>query len=505
MLESRLAVERASRLGWICAFGALLLFLVLAVWFSFTRGPWWDEGLFADVAINFRNSGHLRSSVLAPYSFDNMPAVDRYMYWQLPGYLISLGAWFRLAPVSVQWMRLFSVLWGCVFAGAWFLFVRSVSRNETLALLVASVVVLDYSCVAAASDGRMDMMCAALGQAALAAYVVFRASHRNWAALLAGTFGAASLFSHPMGAIPNACLAIVLLADRRKWRSSTVALFLLPYFTAAALWLSYIMQAPQTFLAQAKNVSGYRVGGVLFVVGNIINDFQARYLQFYFAPHSGWHKLKVFSLLFGLVGLIALVATRKARAEPLTKRLMAFMFIAYLGIAVLDDLKYPYYFVYITPILSASGAIWLYKVFSDGGVSRWIGSALLAAYVMATIAGAGYYIRRNDFANEYKPVAATVRRLVKPGDVIMGASELGFSLGFGPPLIDDCSFGFTSGVQPEIIIEYPACRLPGYSTFIFDWSRKKLATEYHPVLEKGGYTVYVRNGDLPRPGKTAPD
>jgi len=269
--------------------------------------------------------------------------------------------------------------------------------------------------------------------------------------------------------------------------------FFIPYLTDAALWLSYIMQDPQTFLAQAKNVSAYRVGGVLFVLGNILNVFQDRYLQFYFAPNSGLHKLKIFSLLFGLFGLIALVSNRTTRAEPLTKILLAFTFIAYLGIAVLDDLKYPYYFVYVTPILSTCGSIWLYKAFSEGGISRWIGSALLAAYVMATIAGAGYYIHRNDFASEYKPVVATVRRLVKPGEVIMGASELGFSLGFGPPLIDDCSLGFTSGVQPEIIVEYPACRLPGYSIFIFDWSRKKLATEYYPVLEKGGYAVYLQN------------
>lgn len=60
-------------------------------------------------------------------------------------------------------MRMFSVLWAGVYLCSWFLFVRALSRSETLALFITSVVAFDYSCLAAASDGRMEMMCAALG------------------------------------------------------------------------------------------------------------------------------------------------------------------------------------------------------------------------------------------------------------------------------------------------------------------------------------------------------
>jgi hypothetical protein len=486
-------VQRASRIAWLSAAGALVLFLFLIVSLSLTRCPWWDEGLFADVAVNFRDSGHLRSSVLAPFSFDNMPEVDRYMFWQLPAYTMSLGTWFRLVPVSPVWMRMFSALWGCLFIGSWFLFVRTVSRNETLALLIASVVALDFSTLSASSNGRMDIMCAAFGSAALAAFTSLRDSNGIWADLSAGLLGATSLLCHPMGLVTNGLLIIFLVLYRRSLRWRDLSIIACPYLIGGALCLHRILEAPQIFLVQARAASGYRVGGLAFMLSNIASDFRDRYLQFYFAPHSGTHKLKIFSLLFGVAGLLILLLDRKLRATVLSRFLMLSACLAYLGVALLDNLRYPHYFVYVTPVLSACGAVWLYDSFQHSGFSRWIGSGLFLAFCLADIAGCAYYIHRNDFANEYKPVVAKVESLLGRDDIVMGPSELGFALGFGPPLIDDCTLGFTSGKQPRVYVLYPACRIPGYTSFIWDWSRKKLASDYHPVLERGGYTVYLRN------------
>jgi hypothetical protein len=486
-------VQRASGIAWLSAAAASVLFLVLIVSLSLTRGPWWDEGLFADVAVNFRDWGHLRSSVLAPFSFDNMPEVDRYMFWQLPAYPISLGTWFRLVPVSPVWMRMFSALWGCLFVGSWFLFVRTVSRNETLALLIASVVALDFSTLSASSNGRMDMMCAALGWIALAAYASLRYANAIWADISVGLFGAASLLCHPMGFVTNGFLIIFLVLYRRSLHWRDLSIIACPYLIGGALCLHRISEAPQIFLAQARAAASYRVGGLAFLLSNIASDFRDRYLQFYFAPHSGTHKLKVFSLLFGVAGILILLLDRKVRATLLSRFLMLSACLAYLGVALLDDLKYPHYFVYVTPILSACGAVWLCDSFRGRRFSRWIGSGLFLAFCLANIAGCAYYIHRNDFANEYKPVVAKIESLLGPGDIVMGPSELGFALGFGPPLIDDCTLGFTSGKQPRIYVLYPACRIPGYTSFIWDWSRKRLASDYHPVLERGGYTVYLRN------------
>jgi hypothetical protein len=486
--------QRARGLVWACASASLILFLALSIWFSLARGPWWDEGLFADVAINFCRSGHLRSSVLAPYSFNNMPAVDRYCYWQLPSYLVSLGLWFRILPATVEWMRIFSVFWGCIFIACWFLFVRALTRNETLALLVASVVALDFSCIAASSNGRMDMMCAALGQAALAAYVCLRDSHPRQALGLAGILGASSLFCHPMGAATNAWLLALLLTDRHRLRRWMLWPAVLPYVIAGGACLFYILQAPKIFLAQAKDVSSYRVGGIAFMFANLLNDIRDRYLQFYFAPHSGSHKLKVFCLLFGVAGLLAIALNKKLRSEKLARLLVSLALVSYAGVALIDDLKYPYYFVYVTPILSACGAVWLYYTFQIHSSFRWIASGLLGAFVAATAGATAFFIRRNEFATEYRPAAAMVRQALRPGEIVMGPSELGFALGFGPPLVDDCYLGFRSGIRPQIYVMYSSCTVAAFSAVPWEWSRKVLAADYHRVFANAAYGIYLRNG-----------
>ena len=195
--------EPASRAQWLLAGGALLLFLALSIGQSLTRCPWWDEGMLADPAMTFRNFGHLGSSVLDPQGWVYLPGVHQYTYWQFPLYLMTLGTWFRFVPATVVWMRLFSLLWGCVFVVSWFVLVRSLSRKEALAMLVASVVALDYTCLIAASNGRTEMMCAGLGLAGLACYARFRESNWSLAVILAAWPTAAALFCHPLGAVAS--------------------------------------------------------------------------------------------------------------------------------------------------------------------------------------------------------------------------------------------------------------------------------------------------------------
>ena len=166
----------------------MLVFLALGIAQSLTLSPWMDEGMFADVAFSFRNFGHLGSSVLDPYGYQELPGVHQYTYWQFPLYFMGLGIWFRIFPATVVWMRLFSVAWGYVFLASWFVIVRSLSRKDSLALLVASLIGLDYAVLVTASNGRMDMMCAALGLAGLASYFWFRDSNWSVGVVLAACF-----------------------------------------------------------------------------------------------------------------------------------------------------------------------------------------------------------------------------------------------------------------------------------------------------------------------------
>src|SRR5205085_1440047 len=71
--------------------------------------------------------------------------------------------------------------------------------------------------VDAGSDGRMDMMSAALGFAGLAAYLMLRERNPVTAALAGHALCAASVFTHPNGMFAAASLMFCTLwLDRRK-------------------------------------------------------------------------------------------------------------------------------------------------------------------------------------------------------------------------------------------------------------------------------------------------
>jgi hypothetical protein len=493
------AVDRVSRRDRVVAFSFLLVFFALVIGYSFTRAPWWDEGLFADVAVSFRRFGRLGSSVLAPHSYLFLPGIERYTYWQFPLYLVSLGSWFRVAPIAVQSMRLFSVLWSCVYLAGWFLFTRALTRDERLSLFVTVVVVFDYSCVSSASNGRMEMMCAALGQAALATYVCLRERDRKAAFLTAGFFGASSFFCHPMGAVTNALLAVLIISDWRLVSFLDLLRLTIPYFFGGALCFCYVLQAPQIFLAQTKAASGYRVGGPALLLKNVANDIYTRYFTFYFGHLSGPDRLKACTLLFGLVGLIAVAFNRRLRSASYGRLLLVFSGVAYVGVACVDDMKFPYYLVYVTPLFSACGAFWVYDSFGRDGkpFQRLIAGMLLIASVGATIGAFARAIYRNDLANVYKPAVATIRRALNPKEYVIGPSQLAFAFGFGPPLVDDCYLGYASGIKPEVYVMHDSCGPPPVgSERPWDWSRMILATRYQLVFENQMYKVFFRK-DVP--------
>jgi hypothetical protein len=496
----------ASRAHWVAAGGAMLLFVGLSIGLSLTRSPWWDEGLFADIALNFRNFGHLGSSVLAPYGFMEWPGVHQYTYWQCPLYLIALGSWFRLAPVTVVWMRLFSVMWGCIFVVSWFVLVKALSRNESLALLVASVIALGYESVVKASYGRMDMMCAALGLAGLASYFWYRDSHWARGVILASWFGAASLFCHPVGAVMNVAIAAMVLWDWRRIRLSILVGASLPYLIGISFYLLYIQRAPDIFLAQSRAAWGYRVSGFSATLRNVLNDANQRYIRYYYGAYTGFFKLKSAALVFLAIGVVGLLADRNLRAQPVAKRLLVLAFIAYVGLAVVDNEKYVNYLIFTVPFLTACAAVWVHGRWHGGSLGRSLASVLLGAYVLVTICAVGYRIHANSYRNSYKPVVALVQRSLPPGGLVMGGSELGFALGFGPPLIDDRYLGFFSGETPEVFVVNgyygPHWARTPRLKLAWEFSRRKLRSQYYLIFDNKEYSIYVRN-DVPAPPHSA--
>ena len=490
------AIVSASRAAWVCAGGVMLVFLALTVAQSLTQCPWMDEGMFADVAFSFRNFGHLGSSVLDPYGYQELPGVHQYTYWQFPLYFMALGAWLRLVPATVVWMRLFSVAWGYILIASWFVIARSLGRKDALALLVASLVGLDYAVLVTASNGRMDMMCAALGLAGLASYFWFRNAHWSIGIVLAALFGATSLFTHPMGAVMNVAIAAMVLLDWRRIKLGAIVAASVPYLIGITCYLFYIHQAPDLFHAQITAASQYRTSGLQTIIRNIFNDVSQRYLRYYFTAYTGISKLKIAALIFPVCGLIGLLADRDLRSQLLSKRLLALLVISYIGVAVVDNQKFGNYLVFSLPVVTACAAVWLYARWPEGGRRRLLAFCVLAISVAATLAGVGYKISRNEYHNLYDPAVAAARAALPAGGTIMGGSELGFALGFSPPLVDDRYLGFFSGKTPEVFVindHYGPMRSSPRLTSAWESSRVMLQDQYHLVFKNNVYSIYVRN------------
>ena len=365
---------------------------------------------------------------------------------------------------------------------------------------MASLIALDYAVLVTASNGRMDMMCAALGMAGLASYFWYRDSNWSLGVVLAAFFGAASLFTHPMGAVMNAAIAAMVLVDWRRIRWGAIVAATVPYLIGIACCLYYINQAPELFHAQSTAASQYRVSGLGANLYNILNDVTGRYLRYYFTAYTGISKSKVVALIFPVCGLVGLLVDPNLRSKLIAKRLLLLLVVTYVGVAVVDNQKFGNYLVFSLPVVTACAAVWLYGRWRLGGGSRLLACTLLAVSVAATLAGIGYKISRNEYRNLYDPTVAAARAALPPGGTLMGGSELGFALGFGPPLVDDRYLGFFSGTLPEVFVindHYGPMRSSPRLTSAWESSRVTLREQYHQVFRNNIYSIYVRNDVTP--------
>ena len=496
MASVSVPVKPSISLYRLIASAAIVVALFLTIGYIVTRSPWWDEGLFADVALNFRNHGHFGSSALDPNGYLPWPGVHRYTYWQFPLYLLALGTWFHLVPATAQWMRVFSLVWAVVFIASWFVLVRAWSRDERLALFVASVLSLDYTVISAASDGRMEMMCVALGYAGLAGYSYLR--ERNWtAAICAGSiFAAGSFFCHPIGAVMTACLAGLVLLDWREIRLPRLWIACIPYLLGALLWAWYILQAPTIFCAQYHAATSYRVRTLFSVLKSIFMDAYNRYWVNFFVTQAGINRLRVIIPIFAIIGTIALAIDPALRRQALGRRLLLLAFISYIGIAAIDNQGFPFYMVYSLPVLTGCGAVWVYARWQQTGVRKLLPALSLSLSLGVVVGGFTLKEARDDYRTAFQPAVAAALAHRQPGGLIMGGSELGFPLGFDSgKLIDDRYLGYFSGLTPDVYVESQYYHsMPGPElTRAWNASRQRLRNGYHVVFQNQDYLIYARN------------
>jgi len=211
---------------------------------------------------------------------------------------------------------------------------------------------------------------------------------------------------------------------------------------------------------------------------NVSNDAYWRYFHLYYSGQTGIKKLQILTLIFPVVGMLCFLTDRNLRSQPLGKRLLLLACIGYMGVAALDTRKCGNYLVFFVLVLTACGAVWVYTLWQARGRGRLVSCFLLAISIGATLVGVGYKIHKDEYHHLYNPAVVAVRGSLPPGGLVLGPSELGFALGFGPQLVD-AHFGYS----PDVLVS------PWYRAPIVYSGASHIP--YHLVFQNAQYSVYV--------------
>jgi hypothetical protein len=429
-------------------FFIMLPFAILAIASGAARAPWCDEAYFAEPALQINQIGRMATLVNPPSPIDDPRTVgsDRYIFWTLPLDIVLQAAWYRIVGFGMIQMRLLATIWGLAAIAAWWAILAKLGAGRLLRLTATVLISVDYSFVRSGSEGRMDMMSAALGWMGVALFLHFEERGYLRALFFASACAAASAFTHPVGGA-LAVLAVAVTAlwysrGRLRWWHPAVAA--IPFLILGAGWGIYILQAPDLFRRQLLSIGGGRVDAGAHPLLAIQRELSMRWGTVFglSAGGGGAKRARALVLAAYVVGLLA----GFARFPKLKQSGFGIvLIIATMDLALLcfgDSTKSAAYLIHVVPWLGVLLALFLVEL------RPWQGALVFAAVVSIQLAGSVYIISRLEFQREFLPV---VRAIQARGGQVTGEAQLGFGLGFNTDLVDDRRLGYYSGKKPRLV------------------------------------------------------
>ena len=503
-----------SRIG--IAVGIVGVYLALALLTAVTIRPRADEGFFASPALNLVQTGSMGTPILeAGHAF--MKDIDRYTYWITPLHFVVQAAWYAVFGFSLLTMRTLSIAFGLAALAAWYLMMRRLSQNESVALFTAALIGLDYNFIIGSSSGRMDMMAAALGFGAFASYLLLRERHFDAAVVVSNALVCAAGLTHPVAGYLyfSGIVFLTLYYDRRRIRASHVLLAAVPYLAGGAAWGWYILKDPSAFKAQFTTNSTMhgRLTGLSAPWLGFLREVRFRYFMgFGLGRHSIGHEgpvyLKILILAGFMTGVAGAVFTRDIRRDKRYRVLMLLAAIFFVLLALLDGQKAYYYLIHIFPFYAALTAVWVYRLWQRRPRLRIPAAAGIAGVLLLQIGATYYRGTRYTYERTYQPAIAFLKQSVPPGRTIMGSASLGFGLDFRRNLVDDVRLGYYTGRKPDYIVvneEYFLVFLDyrHNDPEIYEFIEKRLTEEYSRVYDREGFQVYAARGPDPTSARGA--
>ncbi len=497
------------------------LIAILAAWtalalsLAVSNAPWSNEAWCAIPAVNLAKHGYMGTTVLASKG-TWLAGIERHTYWMMPLDLLAQAGWYKVVGFSLFRQRLLSVLFGVVALLSWFIIVLRLSGKYSAALIACLVIGFERNFLNAAANGRMDMMAAALGASAVAAFLQIRRRSLRAALLTSNSLAAAAIFTHPCGVLFAAALVVTILytlrsAEQPRLTFADTAISCLPYLIGAGLWGLYIAQASADFRSQFfGNVSGFageylpraRFSGITAPWRALWLELKLRYLLPFGFGDLNTIKGAGSAVWFALCASAAFAALldRKLRREAGVRILAASGLTVFLLMALFEGMKFQHYLVYSLPFLSALAAIAVGELWQRHSMRIPLCAALAIAIGIETT-GVLHHFVRNPLRTDFLPIADWVQANLAPQDSVIAPAELGYVLGFGGFLSDDVRLGLYTHLKPRFIVtsgwyrawaDNAASREPA----AFNHIRDTLGNEYRRVLEHGEYIVYERRDDI---------
>jgi len=475
------------------------MYLVLAGSLMLTQKPGVDEGWFANPGWTLSTRGYMGTSAMQESIFKggrDLTGINHRTYWIMPLQPVGEALWFHLVGLGVIQLRVWSVLWGMVALLCWWRIARVLLEGEVLAAFATGLIAVDYTFVRVAAQGRMDMMCAALGLAGVSFYLDLRETRLNLAFLASHAALAGSLFTHPNGILYLfAAWVCVWMLDLRRLRPVHVLLAAVPYLVGCAAWGLYILQAPDIFRRQFAGNAAGRLSDLFMPWQALKTDIRERYLGL---GAGSLHLLKIVSVSPYLLGIGGALAIRPVRGSRGCRILICWALGVFVYFWLFESTKLFLYVVHIAPIclvLLVACGDWL--VDQRHIVPRWAAIAGVAAFLAIQIGGCALVARRNNMAG-YAAAAQYLDPHVKKGELVMASSEFGIPLQYPDNLIDDQRLGCGTGRRPDLIVVTDR-----YAEW-FDWAvrnepetsaciQRLLTRDYHEVFREGGISVSQRN------------
>jgi hypothetical protein len=234
-----------------------------------------------------------------------------------------------------------------------------------------------------------------------------------------------------------------------------LALIAAPYLLFGILWAIYCSQAPADFVAQFSASSAGRGSDIQAPWRGIWREINGRFRNHFWPEDSSMGKLKIVGILVYVAALGTLASARKLRQTSGCRLLLCLTLLEFLCLSVFANNKSPYYIVYILPYFAAATGIAISYLWSSYGARvRMLCAAALVSYLaVQTAAVINLSVVTGGYRKEYEPVIAYLKSTLQPDDLVMGAAEPGFSLGFeNPQLVDDVWFGYWSGRRPTVLV-----------------------------------------------------